>query len=667
MIRLIIFLFIHLFSLSSFGQDKPNNKKFDTALYERASTLCYTNPDSALVLVDSLNKYSLDEYDTINYIMVKVVEANAWKLKLNSPKVDSVLKLAEIRTLKSGRKSEGYNTFLLFKAISIVDDLEEEKKIYKEIIANTDTSWLNCFVFKTKPIINLAGIERKLGNEYQSFLYLEESEKNIEKYKHRTSESIARGIKFQVYNQLGIWMKEILEYENAKSYYNQAKDLYSSDHHYYHTAYSNYLNVLIKQDSFDRVIELSQHYLDNVDDKKISRGIYQKIIKCLIKKGNYKETKKYLDLYIDLYPLEKMSASDTCTYYALLGHYLLDTGQRNEANNYLNQVIKINKRRGYNTPIETKEKYIRSVFQKDNAKDSILINYLSEANKKSIAQTKNIAKKWETKYQTQKKETENQLLKKDNAIANAKLTQQRTLFGGSIITILSLGFLIRNLINRNKERKKHIESLNKKNEAIQALNQEISHRTKNHMALAAALLSKDKRKSDNPQVRTILNENENRLRTLALVNKKLNSVSIQDKINLKDYLQELCDDLIFSLRNDRDASIQLLCPEIELDSEKALRLGLITNELITNSFKHAQTEKNNLSLSLKIEATSTDELIYSYSDNGINKAEVQKDTSISQGIGLIESLWNQLNGTFTYSMIPNYKMEGSIFFVRNIP
>ena len=273
----------------------------------------------------------------------------------------------------------------------------------------------------------------------------------------------------------------------------------------------------------------------------------------------------------------------------------------------------------------------------------------------------------ETQYETQKKETENILLKKDNAIASAKLTQQRTLLGGSIITILSLGFLITNLINRIKERKIHIESLNKKNEAIQALNQEISHRTKNHMALATALLSKDRRKSNNPQVRTILNENENRLRTLALVNKKLNSVSTQDKINLKDYLQELCDDLIFSLRNNRDASIQLLCPEIELDSEKALRLGLITNELITNSFKHAKTEKNNLSLILKIEATSTDELIYSYSDNGINKAEVQKDTSISQGIGLIESLWNQLNGTFTYSMIPNYKMEGSIFFVRNIP
>ena len=126
MIKRHTILFTFFICICSIGLSQSERKKFDTPLYTRASNLCYTNPDSSLILIDSLNKYSLDDYDTINYVMVKVVEANAWKIKSRFSKVDSILKLAEIRTKKSGIKSEGYNTFLLFKAISITDEKEEE-------------------------------------------------------------------------------------------------------------------------------------------------------------------------------------------------------------------------------------------------------------------------------------------------------------------------------------------------------------------------------------------------------------------------------------------------------------------------------------------------------------------------------------------------------------
>jgi two-component sensor histidine kinase len=65
-------------------------------------------------------------------------------------------------------------------------------------------------------------------------------------------------------------------------------------------------------------------------------------------------------------------------------------------------------------------------------------------------------------------------------------------------------------------------------------------------------------------------------------------------------------------------------------------------------------------LQLRIEAKNNNELSYSYRDNGVKKDEDPISNSNSQGINLIESLWTQMNGTYTQSMVPYYKMVGSI-------
>ena len=264
----------------------------------------------------------------------------------------------------------------------------------------------------------------------------------------------------------------------------------------------------------------------------------------------------------------------------------------------------------------------------------------------------------ETRYETEKKEAENQLLKKDNDIAQAQIARQRTILGGAGITLLSLFVLIWNLISSGRERKKNLQILTEKNEAIQALNREVAHRTKNHLALATALLSKDKRQSDDPKVRSALSENENRLRTLSLINQKLNNATQAEQLDLKEYLQELCDDLMYSLEKSRMASLALDCGSLKLDSEKVLRLGLITNELITNSFKHARTKDQSLDISLAI-TFEKDELKYNYSDNGSIHADFKEDKD-SQGMGLIDSLWSQLHGNYKQSFNPNYQLEGSL-------
>jgi two-component sensor histidine kinase/archaellum component FlaF (FlaF/FlaG flagellin family) len=463
-----------------------------------------------------------------------------------------------------------------------------------------------------------------------------------------------------LYNRLGFLYFQLKDYKKSISYNHKTLEKLPAN-----TSYkSSYLNSIAAGYLMLNELDSAKLYLDKTIDAGPSPSTrmysYQYLSNIAVQEHEFESALRYANLCVAL-GVELNRRTCECELRQAISYNRL--GENSRSQTILKKIKNcasqhITKSVSNTMRICEIDNTLRMMDRADLATmiDTIISERDSLNNSESKVQLLDI----ETQYETQKKETENILLKKDNAVAHIKLTQQRTLIGGSIITILSLGLLIINLVNRNKERKRHIEALNKKNEAIQALNQEISHRTKNHLALATALLSKDRRKSEDPQVKTILNENENRLRTLALVNKKLNNISKQDNINLKDYLQELCDDLIFSLKKDRNVSIQLLCPEIELNSEKALRLGLITNELITNSFKHAKTENNTLSLVLKIEVTSSNELNYSYNDNGINKVDVPKENHISQGISLIENLWSQLNGTFTQTMVPNYTMKATI-------
>jgi two-component sensor histidine kinase len=464
-----------------------------------------------------------------------------------------------------------------------------------------------------------------------------------------------------LYNRLSFLFFQLKEYKKSIRYNHKTIDLLRNHDAEYK---SSYLNSIAASYLMLNEIDSAKLYLNKTIESNPSSIIrmfsYQYLSDIAVQEHEYNTALRYANLCVAL-ANELNESTCECELRQAISYNRL--GQYSRSQSIINKIKSCTSQhitKGIHNSLRIFEldNALRLMDREDLA--TSIDTIISERDSLNISKSKTQLLEIETKYEAQKKETENQLLKKDNEIASAKIAQQRTLLGGTAITILSLGILMISLVNRNRERKKSIESLNQKNTAIQALNQEITHRTKNHLALATALLSNDKRQSDNPKVRSILNENENRLRTLALVNKKLNQVSLQDKLNLKDYLQELCDDLIFSLRNDRNASIQLHCPELELDSEKTLRLGLITNELITNSIKHAKTENDHLSLQLRIEAKNNNELSYSYRDNGVKKDEDPISNSNSQGINLIESLWTQMNGTYTQSMVPYYKMVGSI-------
>jgi len=172
--------------------------------------------------------------------------------------------------------------------------------------------------------------------------------------------------------------------------------------------------------------------------------------------------------------------------------------------------------------------------------------------------------------------------------------------------------------------------------------QEIHHRVKNNMQIISSLLNLQTAfsKSKNPQ--EILKETQDRVKSMALVHEKLYKSQNLEKINFGEYLQ----DLVFILSGSYDTShinINVKASSISLDINTAIPCGLIINELITNSIKHAFPDsKGTIDVEFYKEK---DNLKLIVIDDGIGMPEsMDIENTNTLGLRLLFSLVNQIEG-----------------------
>jgi two-component sensor histidine kinase len=133
---------------------------------------------------------------------------------------------------------------------------------------------------------------------------------------------------------------------------------------------------------------------------------------------------------------------------------------------------------------------------------------------------------------------------------------------------------------------------------------------------------------------------------MALIHEKLYQSESLSRLNLKEYIQELVDNLVNSYRRDsKSVKSKIEIDEIYLGADIAIPLGLIINELVSNSLKYAfpQGRKGLILISIKKIANNRYKMIVG--DNGIG---FPKDFDIGNtntlGLQLVTSLVSQLNG-----------------------
>lgn len=122
----------------------------------------------------------------------------------------------------------------------------------------------------------------------------------------------------------------------------------------------------------------------------------------------------------------------------------------------------------------------------------------------------------------------------------------------------------------------------------QALLQEIHHRVKNNLQVITSLLSIQSERVHNPEVSSIIEDTENRVRAIAALHETLYSSNNLASIEFSAYVERLVRDLVGFFRVDEQRlRVAVRADRLIVDIGQAIPLGLIVNELVTNTLKHA--------------------------------------------------------------------------------
>jgi two-component sensor histidine kinase len=138
---------------------------------------------------------------------------------------------------------------------------------------------------------------------------------------------------------------------------------------------------------------------------------------------------------------------------------------------------------------------------------------------------------------------------------------------------------------------------------------------------------------------------QRRIKSIALVHEKLYQDYLFSEINFDEYLNELVA-IIHSIYqcDHKKIDFELSAAPLRINMDKAIPLGLLTSELITNAYKHAF--KNNfdgkINISLEQQGDSNYKLFVKDGSNGTHINELYKDHS-SLGVELIHTLCKQIN------------------------
>lgn len=149
------------------------------------------------------------------------------------------------------------------------------------------------------------------------------------------------------------------------------------------------------------------------------------------------------------------------------------------------------------------------------------------------------------------------------------------------------------------------------------LYRELNHRIKNNLQLITSMLNLQDRYSHHNTYHDLIGEINQKINTIALTYAKMyvDGRKTNDIINLKEYINEIAQNVLNSISTG-EIKLKLHCKEVSTNLDIAIPIGLITNELITNSVKHAFAGVENPEIALEL-VEQNETIFYSIKDNGI--------------------------------------------------
>jgi two-component sensor histidine kinase/ligand-binding sensor domain-containing protein len=192
--------------------------------------------------------------------------------------------------------------------------------------------------------------------------------------------------------------------------------------------------------------------------------------------------------------------------------------------------------------------------------------------------------------------------------------------------------------------------LERKNHEKEVLLKEVHHRVKNNLQIITSLLNLQSRHVSDPAALDTLREVKDRIKSISMLHQRLYQREELSCIDLSEYVQTLCRSLFasYGVREDH-VRLEFDIPSLYLDIDTALTLGLIVNELVSNTLKYAFPEQRKGTLLIELLRVTETDYTLTICDDGTGLPDnFEEKMATSFGLQLVSSLIKKLHGSLKF-------------------
>lgn len=461
----------------------------------------------------------------------------------------------------------------------------------------------------------LSGIYNASGNLYKDLYLLNHDMDNLHKalayhfmaYRIRITLNEEKGLSSS-YNNLGTVYKLLEKDDSALFYYQRSLELknHKGDRKGIANTYSNMGEIYLKTGNAAE----AETYFKKAYEIRVKDSLQEGIVYSMIDFGR-----------LNLYNKNYRPAISVM----LQGEQLARRIKAHKQEAEIYKLLKDAYRAMHNFPkaIEYYDRYVEALDTFNNIEmrkqiERLSISYETEKKEQQIESLNQQAKITETTIRLQ-----NESLKFQNMV-NISL-----IIGSVILVLLLIISVYAYLLKRKASAQKEMHM------------RELHHRVKNNLQILSGLLTLQSDQLTDPLAKEAVKSGENRVKAMALIHQRLYNETEVTRVNMKEYITDLVSYLtdaygfseaMLSVRYDLD-------PE-DLDVDKAIPIGLILNELVSNAFKYAFAGHPDPQLFLSFHKNKEDRLQLIVRDNGTKQPAATRTDSF--GLKLVRSLCRQL-------------------------
>ncbi len=203
-------------------------------------------------------------------------------------------------------------------------------------------------------------------------------------------------------------------------------------------------------------------------------------------------------------------------------------------------------------------------------------------------------------------------------------------------------FVVRDVTARRQAEEAMAAALKEKEQLLR----EVHHRVKNNLQVITSLLRLETARNEEPATKRVLKDMQSRILSMALLHETLYKSGHFGRVNLGAYLQQLAQQF-FRAQTFAAGPVELTLDlaSVEVDMDQAIPCGLIVNELMTNSLKHAFPSGQSGAVRIHLRSEESGPVVLQVSDTGVGlPGDFDTRRATSLGLHLVTDLAKQLSG-----------------------